>query len=60
MAKQKIDVSYEEMSGNTKVLEESEVPYWNPPLINNFEADIPYGKGYDQSGFKKSTNRRSR
>ncbi len=53
MAREK-DISYEQMAGNTKVFEASEVPYWNPPLVNSFEAKIPQSNGKNQSGFQSS------
>jgi hypothetical protein len=52
MAKGKCDDSYEDMCGSKPAYEQSEVPAYNPPKINEYEANIP-SPGFDQSGFKK-------
>ena len=45
--------SYEEMSENCKVFEESEVPFNDSPMQNKFEESLASGKGFDQSGMNK-------
>lgn len=47
------NISYEEMSKDCKVYEESEVPYYHKhPMINEYEMKKPESKGYNQSGMK--------
>lgn len=48
----KSDCCYEEMSKNTKVYEQSEVPCHNPPYENKYEQSIGGSNGLNQSGFK--------
>jgi len=47
------DLSYEEMSKGTKVMEESEVPMYDVPYQNDFEKRIPGSNGLNQSGTSK-------
>ncbi len=49
---EKRDLSYEEMSKGSRVYEESEVPFHNPPMENAYEKSRPGSNGLDQSGMK--------
>jgi hypothetical protein len=49
---EKCNNSYEDMVDDKCAYEQSEVPTYNPPKINEYESKIP-SSGFDQSGFKK-------
>jgi hypothetical protein len=49
---EKKELSYEEMSGSSKVYEESEVATDRVPFQNEYEMNRPGSNGLDHSGFK--------